>query len=124
LINIFIFVGVNIAQIRSFAIAFDKNIYLFLIFIGVLKMIRFKLKEMIAKHEFVLGKRLTLKEISVETGINRMTLTKINTVSDYSTSTDTLDKLCQFFNCKIEDLVEYVSDEGFAQLKSSINVEV
>jgi putative transcriptional regulator len=86
-------------------------------------MIRFKLKEVIAKHEFVLGKRITLKDISAATGINRMTLTKINTISDYSTSTDTLDKLCQFFNCQIEDLVEYISDDNFAKLKSSMNGE-
>jgi putative transcriptional regulator len=88
------------------------------------KMIRFKLKEVIAKHEFVLGKRLTLKEVSAATGINRMTLTKINTISDYSTSTDTLDKLCQFFNCQIEDLVEYVSNDSFAKLKNSMSNEL
>lgn len=86
-------------------------------------MIRFKLKEMIAKHEFVLGKRITLKDISAATGINRMTLTKINTIPEYSTSTDTLDKLCHFFNCSIEDLLEYISDDNFAKMKSSINSE-
>jgi hypothetical protein len=33
MIKIFIFVGVNIAQSRSIAIAFDKNIYLFSVFL-------------------------------------------------------------------------------------------
>ena len=40
-----------------------------------------------------------------------MTLTKINTKIGYSTSTDTLNKLCDFFNCEISELVEYVSDD-------------
>ena len=80
-------------------------------------MIRFKLKELISKKEFVDGKRITLKEIAETTGINRMTLTKINTQFGYSTSTDTLDKLCQFFNCEIGDLVEFVSSEAMSKLK-------
>jgi putative transcriptional regulator len=80
-------------------------------------MIRYKLKELIAKREFILGKRITLKEIAEKTGINRMTLTKINTMHGYSTSTDTLDKLCNYFKCNINDLVEHVSDEAYDQMK-------
>lgn len=79
-------------------------------------MIRFKLKEVIAKKEFVEGRRITLKEIAENTGINRMTLTKINTQTNYSTSTDTLNKLCQFFDCRIEDLVEYISDQDYKNM--------
>ncbi|BBP00785.1 helix-turn-helix domain-containing protein [Sulfuriferula nivalis] len=82
-------------------------------------MIRFKLKEITAKHEFLSGKRISLKDISAATGINRMTLTKINTIADYSTSTDTLNKLCTYFDCKIEDLIEYVSDDMFEKMKQS-----
>ena len=45
-----------------------------------------------------------------------MTLTKINTKIGYSTSTDTLNKLYDFLNCEISDLVEYISDEPFLQM--------
>jgi putative transcriptional regulator len=79
-------------------------------------MIRFKLKELIAKKEFLDGKRITLKHIAETTGINRMTLTKINTQPGYSTSTDTLNKLCTFFNCEISDLIEYISDDKFKEM--------
>lgn len=65
----------------------------------------------------LLGRRITLKEIAEKTGINRMTLTKINTQHGYSTSTDTLDKLCEFFSCEISDLVEYVSNETYSEMK-------
>lgn len=79
-------------------------------------MIRFKLKEAMANKQFIDGKKVTLKEIAEHTGINRMTLTKINTQPGYSTSTDTLNKLCAFFNCDIADIVEYVSDEKFSEM--------
>ncbi|NCN44227.1 MAG: transcriptional regulator [Piscirickettsiaceae bacterium CG_4_9_14_3_um_filter_43_564] len=79
-------------------------------------MIRFKLKELIARKEFLVGKRITIKHIAETTGVNRMTLTKINTQPNYSTSTETLNKLCKFFNCEISDLVEYVSDEKYQEM--------
>ena len=39
-----------------------------------------------------------------------MTLSKILNHKGHSTGTDTLDKLCAYFECRIEDLVEYVSE--------------
>lgn len=84
-------------------------------------MIRFKLKELISKKEFIDGKRVTLKQIAEATGINRMTLTKINTQHGYSTSTETLNKLCNFFDCEISDLLEYISDEKFQKMTNRDN---
>lgn len=81
-------------------------------------MIRFKLKEALAKKEFFEGRRITLKEVAEQTGINRMTLTKINTQQNYSTSTDTLNKLCEYFGCKIEELVEFVSEKEFKDMSN------
>ena len=71
-------------------------------------MLRFKLKELIAKKEFAEDRQITLKEIAAETGINRMTLSKIVNHKGYSTVTDNIDKLCSYFDCDVEDLVERV----------------
>lgn len=71
-------------------------------------MLRFKLKELIAKKEFAEDRQITLKEIAAETGINRMTLSKIVNHKGYSTVTDNIDKLCNYFDCDVEDLVERV----------------
>lgn len=73
-------------------------------------MIRFKIQEMIAEKQFKEGKRITLIEIAQVTGINRMTLSRMINNRGYSTVTDNLDKLCAFFNCKIQDLAEYIPD--------------
>lgn len=73
-------------------------------------MLRFHLKELIAEKEFSENRRITVKEIAEETGINRMTLSKIINHRGHSTVTDNLDRLCAYFDCAIEQLVTYVKD--------------
>ncbi|OIQ85267.1 hypothetical protein GALL_328950 [mine drainage metagenome] len=75
-------------------------------------MIRFKIQELIAEKQFSDGKRVTLIEIAQKTGINRMTLSRMINHRGYSTVTDNLDKLCEFFDCKLEDIAEYVPDKN------------
>ena len=72
--------------------------------------IRFKLAEQIEKRQFAEGRRITIQEIATETGLNRMTLSKILNHKGHSAGTDVLDKLCTYFSCRLEDLAEYVPD--------------
>lgn len=78
-------------------------------------MLRFKIKEMIGKREFCEGRRITLGEIAEEAGIHRMTLSKMINQRGYNAGTDSLDKLCAYFDCRVEDLVEYIPDQAFRQ---------
>ncbi len=73
-------------------------------------MIRFKLGEQIERKQFRESRRITVQELSEATAINRSTLSKLLNHKGYSTSTDILDKLCVYFDCKIEDLVEHVPE--------------
>lgn len=73
-------------------------------------MIRFYLQKMISEKQFREGRRITMAEITEATGINRVTLSKMINQKGYSTVTDNLDKLCEFFDCKLEDIAEYISD--------------
>ena len=73
-------------------------------------MIRFKLKEVISETEFQNKRKIKIMEISDKTGVNRMTLSKMLNHYDVSVTTRNLDKLCKFFNCKIEDLLEYIEE--------------
>lgn len=75
-------------------------------------MIRFKLGEMIEKKQFAEGRRVTINEIATATGLNRMTLSKILNSKGYGTGTETVDKLCQYFNCRVEDLMEHMPETG------------
>ena len=74
-------------------------------------MLRFKVKERIAELEFRERRRVQLQEIAAATGLSRMTLSKLINHHGVNVQTDVLDKLCTYFRCRIEDLVEHVPDE-------------
>jgi len=80
-------------------------------------MLRFRIKEMIANKEFEGGCRWTIGDIAKETNINRMTLSKMINHRGCTVGSDKLDKLCEFFGCKIGDLVEYIPDEKVSALE-------
>ncbi len=71
-------------------------------------MIRYRLREIMAEYQFRTGTRLTFDELAREAAIHRTTLSKIANVRSYNTTTDNIDKLCQFFKCQVGDLMEYV----------------
>lgn len=78
---------------------------------GVGRLIRFHLKELLARREQALGRRVTLDEIAKETGIGRNTLSRIADPGGYNATTDTLDKLCNYFGCRLDELVEHISEK-------------
>lgn len=73
-------------------------------------MIRFRLKELQANKEFRENRVITLTEMAKETGIHRATLSKIANERGYSTGSDNVDRLCNYFGCEVGELMEYVSD--------------
>ncbi|MCA3002299.1 MAG: helix-turn-helix transcriptional regulator [Rhodocyclaceae bacterium] len=74
-------------------------------------MLRFRLKELIAKREFTEGRVITLVEIAAATGIHRMTLSKLSNHRGYNPTADVLDRLCEYFGCRIEQLVEHLPNQ-------------
>lgn len=73
-------------------------------------MLRFKLRERIADLEFRERRRVPIQEIADATGLNRMTLSKLVNLHGANVQTDVVDKLCSYFNCRVEDLVEHLPD--------------
>ena len=74
-------------------------------------MIRFRLQELLADKQFRDGRRVTMTELSQATGINRVTLSKMVNQRGYSTVTNNLDRLCQFFGCTVAEIAEYIPDD-------------
>lgn len=68
-------------------------------------MIKICFAEMMAKNKI-----RTIQKISKDTGISRTTLTALY----YGTSTgiqfSTLDRLCQYFECEIKELIDIADD--------------
>jgi putative transcriptional regulator len=77
-------------------------------FIG--NMIRYKLAEQLELKRYREGRRIALLELSEKTGINRSTISKILNQRGYVTTTETLDKLCEFFECGVSDIIERLPD--------------
>lgn len=74
-------------------------------------MIRVLLKQMLDNKSFVEKRRITLNEVSEITKISRATLTRIANVPGYNTNTDTINALCQYFECTPGKLLEYHEEE-------------
>ncbi|TAM43578.1 MAG: XRE family transcriptional regulator [Gammaproteobacteria bacterium] len=82
-------------------------------------MLRFKIKELIAKKEFAEGKRITIGDVADATGLHRMTLSKMINQRGYNTGTEHLDRLCAYFGCQVGDLVEYVANKKSSSSRRS-----
>lgn len=75
-------------------------------------MIRFRLAELMAEHNFRTGGRLQWRDVSEATGIHRTTLSKLLNTRSYNATTNNVDLLCRFFDCSVADLMVYVPDES------------
>lgn len=73
-------------------------------------MIRYRIKELIAEKAFQEGRAVTMDTVAKQTGMNRMTLSRMANIRGYTTRTDILDKLCAYFGCRLDQLAEYVPD--------------
>lgn len=52
----------------------------------------------------------SIRQLSEETGISRLSLTKLYDGEGKGIEWNTLNTLCTFFNCSIGELLEYVPD--------------
>ena len=75
-------------------------------------MIKYNLKELIAKKEFEDQKKISISELSEILNISRATLSRIaNSKGNYSTKTEYIDKLCQYFSCACDELMTIIPDK-------------
>lgn len=74
-------------------------------------MLRYKVRELLAEKSFVENRRITFKELCDVSGISRQTLTRMVNQRGYITGTDTLDKLCAYFNCGVGEVLEFVPND-------------
>lgn len=70
-------------------------------------MIKVKLRQAMDKHYTDHGVRLKYSDISAASGLSKATVEAIGSREDYNPTLSTIDRLCEFFNCRIEDLLEF-----------------
>ncbi|PNH88787.1 transcriptional regulator [Vibrio diazotrophicus] len=73
-------------------------------------MIRYKIRELVTEKSKREGRRITLSYLAEQVGIQSSAMSKIANNTGYHTSVTTIEALCKFFDCKIEDVIEYLPD--------------
>ena len=75
-------------------------------------MIKFHLARLILDYEERNQLWLILVELAEATGIARPTLSKMQSPrGGHNTTTNNIDALCRYFDCWVEDVMEYLPDE-------------
>ncbi|EGR0412658.1 helix-turn-helix transcriptional regulator [Vibrio cholerae] len=70
-------------------------------------MIRCHLARMMGEH------KMRIADVSRETGLSRTTITLLYKETAQKVDLDALDKLCQLFDCQLNDLLERVPNRRF-----------
>ncbi|MCG9554480.1 helix-turn-helix domain-containing protein [Vibrio sp. 10N.222.51.C8] len=70
-------------------------------------MIRYNLKELIDKKSAEEGRKISGAQIAAEIGIQRSAMAKMIRDEGYTTTTKTLDALCQYFDCDVSEVIWY-----------------
>ncbi|WP_434143227.1 helix-turn-helix domain-containing protein [Photobacterium leiognathi] len=74
-------------------------------------MIKYKIRALIQQHPLHNGRKVTLTYLAENVGVQSSAMSKIANNKGYNTSVSTIEALCKFFNCNVEDVMEYVPDE-------------
>lgn len=73
-------------------------------------MIQCRLRELIALKSRQSRGKITYDDVKESTGLSKTTLVKLANDKSALVSTNTLDKLCWYFDCQPGDLLVYVPD--------------
>lgn len=57
-------------------------------------------------------RKLKISDVARETGLNRNTIRLLYHETASRVDLDAINRLCQFFNCQVGDLLEFVPDEN------------
>ena len=69
-------------------------------------MVKIKLSDLMGKY------KKSQKDVVEATGIHHTTISKLYHETIVRIDVSHIDKLCKFFNCKSQDLIEYIPDEN------------
>ncbi len=59
--------------------------------------------------KLLIDKEMSKKQLMEATGISKSTMDKM--ARNEQVSLDILDRICNYFNCKIEDIIEHLSED-------------
>lgn len=75
-------------------------------------MIKVKLRLAMAAYAERTGQKVTYQQLAEHTGLSKATLEALGSREDYNTTLTTIDALCTYLGCQIQDLLEFTSESG------------
>lgn len=60
-------------------------------------------------------KRITITDVAKSTGMSASTISNLYNEKVKRLDFDTLEKLCEFFNCNIQDIIEYIPNKDLSK---------
>lgn len=79
-------------------------------------MIRYNVKALIEKKSQAEGRKITAAEVARAIGIQKAAMTKLVNNYDYTTTTRTIDALCEYFDCEVQDVIYREKDKNHSIL--------
>ena len=71
-------------------------------------MLRFRFRDLLAEKERQSGRRITLAEVSAETGISRKVLSNLTSPDrEIVTNTAYVEAICRYFSCPVQELIVF-----------------
>lgn len=57
-------------------------------------------------------RKMKIVDVAKSTGLHRNTITLLYNETASRVDLDTIDRLCRLFDCKVQDLFEFILDDG------------
>ncbi|KPA18557.1 XRE family transcriptional regulator [Candidatus Magnetomorum sp. HK-1] len=74
-------------------------------------MLIYHVKDLMLKKSAQLNKKITYDQISKDTGISKITLSRLSSSKGHNARAEIIEKLCNYFNCTPNDLISIYPDK-------------
>ena len=78
-------------------------------------MVIYHIRDLMLRKSAKLNRKITYDMITKETGISRMTLSRMSSQRGYNPTMDNIEKLCKYFDCTPNDLITILPDPPTGQ---------
>ena len=87
-------------------------------------MIRVLLVKLLDDKKFAENRKIKIDEVAKKSGVGRATLTRIANDPNYSVGLNVIDKLCEYFDCDVTDILQRVPSQADIKETADVNSNV
>jgi len=73
-------------------------------------MVIYHIRDLMLRKSVKTNKKITYDTITEETGISKMTLSRMSSQRGYNATVENIERLCNYFQCTPNDLISIIPD--------------